>query len=66
MYIAGPPAFLFGAPRWVVRQLIQQGLRVALATITWRRERRLAAMWMLGVNWGRLIEGWRMRKRGQG
>jgi len=37
VYREGPPAFLFGAPRYVLRQFIQQAVRAVLAVLTWSR-----------------------------
>ena len=60
------PAFLFGVPQYVVRQLIEEGLRAALTALTWRREQCFGALWMFALNWGRLLEGREMRKQGHG
>jgi hypothetical protein len=56
------PPFLFGMPRYAIRQVASEGLRAVLAALAGRRKQCFEALWMIAFTWGQLVEGRRMRK----
>lgn len=58
---AGPPTLVAGLPRYALRSLILQCLRLLLAVVRRNRSTAFIERWYLNFHFGELAEAWKLR-----